>query len=244
MEQEQELRWSGLRKSDDVSGCAWSDGVGGTRQLVSDDHEITSKPGQGLAGAGTGWRSSRVPLTLGVRSERELMSVRRQHANVPKEREHRKREKHRVAARATVERTIHATLKVLIASLPCQGLRGPRGPAPAIVARARQPERRARGGQATGIILAAAVTAAFGLPMRVNLIIEYLAGFAFGLFVFQSLFMKEMLGGSYWNSVRTTFWPEFMSMNAMMAGMAPASISAPPPPSRSRPSAFRSNGSS
>src|SRR5256886_4994212 len=76
-------------------------------------------------------------------------------------------------------------------------------------------------GDATGIILAAAVTALLGLPMWLDLIIEYLAGFAVGLFIFQSLFMKEMMGGTYWENVRKTFLPEFISMNAMMAGMAP-----------------------
>lgn len=76
-------------------------------------------------------------------------------------------------------------------------------------------------GDATGIILAAAVTAALGLPMWLDLIIEYLAGFTFGLFVFQALFMKSMMGGSYWENVRRSFLPEFISMNFMMAGMAP-----------------------
>ena len=76
-------------------------------------------------------------------------------------------------------------------------------------------------GDATGIILAAVVTAALGLPMRTDLIVEYVAGFAFGLLIFQSLFMKEMMGGTYWENVRKTFLPEFISMNAMMAGMAP-----------------------
>jgi FtsP/CotA-like multicopper oxidase with cupredoxin domain len=76
-------------------------------------------------------------------------------------------------------------------------------------------------GDATGIILAAVVTAALGLPMWVDLIVEYVAGFAFGLFIFQSLFMKNMMGGSYWQNVRKMFMPEFISMNFMMAGMAP-----------------------
>jgi uncharacterized membrane protein len=76
-------------------------------------------------------------------------------------------------------------------------------------------------GDATGIILAAAVTAALGLPMWIDLIVEYLAGFAFGLFIFQSLFMKSMMGGTYWENVRKSFMPEFISMNFMMAGMAP-----------------------
>src|SRR6266478_9941724 len=41
-------------------------------------------------------------------------------------------------------------------------------------------------GDATGIILAAAVTSTLGLPMGLDLIVEYLSGFAFGLFIFQS----------------------------------------------------------
>ena len=76
-------------------------------------------------------------------------------------------------------------------------------------------------GDATGIILAAAVTALLGLPMWIDLIVEYLAGFAFGLFIFQALFMKAIMGGSYSENVRRTFIPELVSMNAMMAGMAP-----------------------
>jgi FtsP/CotA-like multicopper oxidase with cupredoxin domain len=76
-------------------------------------------------------------------------------------------------------------------------------------------------GDATGIILAAAITALLGLPMWIDLIVEYIAGFAFGLFIFQSLFMMRMMGGSYWENVRKSFLPEFISMNFMMAGMAP-----------------------
>jgi hypothetical protein len=55
-------------------------------------------------------------------------------------------------------------------------------------------------GDATGIILAAAVTATLGLPMWIDLIVEYVAGFAFGLFIFQSLFMQFMMGGTYWEN--------------------------------------------
>ena len=76
-------------------------------------------------------------------------------------------------------------------------------------------------GDATGIILAAAITAALGLPMWIDLIVEYAAGFAFGLFIFQSLFMKAMMGGTYWENVRKSFMPEFLSMNLMMGAMAP-----------------------
>lgn len=76
-------------------------------------------------------------------------------------------------------------------------------------------------GDATGIILAAAVTATLGLPMWLDLIVEYISGFSFGLFIFQSLFMKHMMGGTYWENVKKSFLPEFISMNAMMGGMAP-----------------------
>src|SRR6202162_237239 len=53
-------------------------------------------------------------------------------------------------------------------------------------------------GDATGVILAATVTALLGLPMWIDLIVEYVAGFSFGLFIFQSLFMKKMMGGTSW----------------------------------------------
>jgi hypothetical protein len=76
-------------------------------------------------------------------------------------------------------------------------------------------------GDATGIILAAAVTALLGLPMWLDLIVEYVAGFVLGLFIFQALFMKGMMGGSYLQNLRRSFMPEFVSMNFMMGGMAP-----------------------
>ncbi|ODU04685.1 MAG: copper oxidase [Pseudonocardia sp. SCN 72-86] len=76
-------------------------------------------------------------------------------------------------------------------------------------------------GDATGIIAAAVIVSTLGLPMWLDLIIEYIAGFAFGLFIFQALFMKNMMGGTYWQNVRRSFLPEFISMNFMMAGMAP-----------------------
>lgn len=79
-------------------------------------------------------------------------------------------------------------------------------------------------GDATGIIVAAAITAALGLPMWIDLIVEYLAGFSFGLFIFQSLFMKDMMGGSYLKAVRHSLLPEWLSMNMMMAGMFPTMI--------------------
>src|ERR1700704_186651 len=68
-------------------------------------------------------------------------------------------------------------------------------------------------GDATGIILAAAITATLGLPMWLALIVEFLSRFRFGLFIFSSLFMKHMMGGTYLENVRNTFLPEFISMN-------------------------------
>lgn len=79
-------------------------------------------------------------------------------------------------------------------------------------------------GDATGIIVAAAITSLIGLPMFVNSIVEYVAGFAFGLLVFQALFMKEMLGGSYWQAVKGTWLAEWLSMNAVMSGMIPVMV--------------------
>lgn len=79
-------------------------------------------------------------------------------------------------------------------------------------------------GDATGIIAAAAITGPLGLPMRLDLLIEYAAGFTFGLLIFQALFMKLMVGGSYLGAVRRTLLPEWLSMNAVMAGMAPVMV--------------------
>lgn len=79
-------------------------------------------------------------------------------------------------------------------------------------------------GDATGIVVAAVITAALGLPMGIDLVIEYIGGFAFGLLVFQALFMKDMMGGSYIQAVRQTIFAEWVSMNFMMAGMFPVMV--------------------
>src|SRR3979411_631047 len=65
-------------------------------------------------------------------------------------------------------------------------------------------------GDATGIILAAAITASLGLPMWLDLIVEYVAGFLCGLLIFQSLFMKSVMGGTYLQNVRRMFLPELI----------------------------------
>jgi Domain of unknown function (DUF4396) len=74
-------------------------------------------------------------------------------------------------------------------------------------------------GDATGIVVAAIITTSIGVPMWGDTIVEYAAGFAFGLLVFQALFMRDMLGGSYLAAVRSTVLPEWLSMNCVMAGM-------------------------
>lgn len=76
-------------------------------------------------------------------------------------------------------------------------------------------------GDATGIIIAATITTSLGLPMWLDIICEYVFGFAFGLLIFQALFMRDMLGGSYASAVKRSFMPEWLSMNTMMAGMIP-----------------------
>lgn len=79
-------------------------------------------------------------------------------------------------------------------------------------------------GDATGIIVAAVITAYFGLPMWIDTISEYTFGFAFGLLIFQALFMKDMVGGSYKAALKSSFLPEWLSMNAVMAGMIPVMV--------------------
>lgn len=79
-------------------------------------------------------------------------------------------------------------------------------------------------GDATGVIFAATITGLLGLPMWFDMTAEYIFGFAFGLFIFQSLFMRNMMGGSYLGALRSSFIPEWLSMNAMMAGMFPVMV--------------------
>jgi hypothetical protein len=60
--------------------------------------------------------------------------------------------------------------------------------------------------------------------MWLDVVIEYVAGFGFGLLIFQALFMRGMLGGSYLEAVRKSFLPEWLSMNGVMAGMIPVMV--------------------
>lgn len=79
-------------------------------------------------------------------------------------------------------------------------------------------------GDATGVIVAAAITTALGLPMWLDVTAEYLFGFGFGLLIFQALFARNMLGGSYARALRASWIPEWLSMNAVMAGMIPTMV--------------------
>jgi hypothetical protein len=78
-------------------------------------------------------------------------------------------------------------------------------------------------GDATGIILSAAIVYHFGLPNGIDLTIEYLSAFVVGLFVFQALFMLSMYG-NYWLAVSKTIFVETVSMNMVMVGMIPTMV--------------------
>lgn len=75
-------------------------------------------------------------------------------------------------------------------------------------------------GDGLGIIAGAAVAAQLSLPRWADLSLEYGLGFGFGWAFFQAFAMREM-AGSYGRSLRITFFPEFVSMNLLMAGMVP-----------------------
>ncbi len=76
-------------------------------------------------------------------------------------------------------------------------------------------------GDATGIILAAIVTFHLGLPTGLDLIIEYITAFVMGLLIFQALFMKSSMGGSYIDAIKKTLFSETVSMNMVMVAMIP-----------------------
>ena len=76
-------------------------------------------------------------------------------------------------------------------------------------------------GDGVGILAGAAVASYLALSRPVDIALEYGLGFAFGWTIFQSLFMRDMAGGSYRRALATTFLPELLSMNVLMAGMIP-----------------------
>ncbi len=76
-------------------------------------------------------------------------------------------------------------------------------------------------GDGAGILVGAVIGGLFSLAGAVDLAVEYLLGFGFGWTIFQALFMKDSVGGNYVRTLRKTFVPELVSMNALMAGMIP-----------------------
>jgi Domain of unknown function (DUF4396) len=77
-------------------------------------------------------------------------------------------------------------------------------------------------GDGVGILAGAVIAHLFHLPQITDIALEYALGFVFGWSVFQSLFMRGMAGGSYLGALSSTFFPELLSMNCLMAGMVPA----------------------
>jgi hypothetical protein len=76
-------------------------------------------------------------------------------------------------------------------------------------------------GDGVGILVGAALAGVLHLSGWWEVILEYVLGFAFGWMIFQALFMRDMVGGSYSRSLTSTFIPELLSMNLLMAGMVP-----------------------
>ncbi|MHB8500252.1 MAG: DUF4396 domain-containing protein [Candidatus Acidiferrales bacterium] len=76
-------------------------------------------------------------------------------------------------------------------------------------------------GDGLGILAGAVLARLFHLPKAADIMLEYALGFGFGWTVFQSLFMRGMAGGSYLRALSSTFLPELLSMNCLMAGMVP-----------------------
>ncbi|MEO6947128.1 MAG: DUF4396 domain-containing protein [Nitrobacter sp.] len=76
-------------------------------------------------------------------------------------------------------------------------------------------------GDGIGILAGAAVASFLTLSRPLDIALEYGLGFGFGWTIFQSLFMRDMAGGSYRRALASTFLPEFLSMNFLMAGMMP-----------------------
>jgi hypothetical protein len=79
-------------------------------------------------------------------------------------------------------------------------------------------------GDGVGILVGAVLSSLLGLTGLAGVTLEYVLGFGFGWTVFQALFMRDALGGSYPVALKRTFIPELVSMNLMMAGMAPTTM--------------------
>ncbi|NGX45498.1 MAG: hypothetical protein K940chlam2_00653 [Chlamydiae bacterium] len=78
-------------------------------------------------------------------------------------------------------------------------------------------------GDATAIIALASVLYFTALPNGTEVIIEYIAAYLFGLFIFQALFMRSMFA-TYREAVMKSIFAETVSMNFVMAGMFPVIV--------------------
>jgi hypothetical protein len=76
-------------------------------------------------------------------------------------------------------------------------------------------------GDGVGILAGAVLASVLGLSGLAEVMLEYVLGFAFGWTIFQALFMRDAAGGSYRRALASTFLPELLSMNLLMAGMVP-----------------------
>lgn len=76
-------------------------------------------------------------------------------------------------------------------------------------------------GDGVGILAGAVIGSVMSLDRPLEVALEYGLGFGFGWTIFQSLFMRSMVGGSYWMALKRAFMPEFLSMNLVMTGMIP-----------------------
>jgi hypothetical protein len=79
-------------------------------------------------------------------------------------------------------------------------------------------------GDGIGILAGAVIGGFLMLPPALDVAMEYLLGFTFGLGIFQALFMRDMVGGSYSRALAAAFIPELTSMNCLMAGMIPVAV--------------------
>ena len=79
-------------------------------------------------------------------------------------------------------------------------------------------------GDATGIIIMAIFLSFYEIPRPFEMFFEYVAGFVSGFLIFQALFMKKMMGGTYIKALKSSFYPEWLSMNYIMAGMIPVMV--------------------
>lgn len=76
-------------------------------------------------------------------------------------------------------------------------------------------------GDGVGILAGAVIASLFHLSKTSDIALEYVLGFGFGWSIFQALFMREKAGGSYRKALSSSFFPELLSMNCLMAGMVP-----------------------